>query len=81
MVSLVALRVLRRRTSPPAGGVVPAIGMTAFAGAGMLLLAGGIGNSATPVEWGRGLCFSDAAAALVAAAAFAVLFVRRVHTA
>ncbi|HEX2895435.1 MAG TPA: permease prefix domain 1-containing protein, partial [Marmoricola sp.] len=29
VVSLVVLRVLRRRTSPPAGGVVPAIGMTA----------------------------------------------------
>lgn len=81
VVSLVAVRVLGRRTSTRDDPVIPAIGTTAFLGAGVLLLAGGLTNSYTQVEWGQGLWFADAAAALLAGAAYAVLLLRRVRTA
>jgi hypothetical protein len=81
LVSLVALRLLRRRTSPPADGVVPAIGMTAFGGAAAFLLLAGLTDSRTPFEWGRGLLLSDASVAFVMAAAYAVVLLRRVHPA
>ncbi|MBW8751769.1 MAG: hypothetical protein JF565_10145 [Propionibacteriales bacterium] len=79
--SLVVLRVVRRRASAPVDGVVPAIGATAFGGAGVVLLAAAVTNSYTSVEWGRGLMFSDAAVALVAALAYGVVLLRRVQTA
>lgn len=81
VASLVVLRVGRRRTSPPTDGVVPAVGMTAFGGAGVLLLAGAVTDTYMPFEWGRGLWFSDAAVALVAAAAYGFALLGRVHTA
>lgn len=81
VVSLVAVRLLRRWTSPPAGGVVPAIGTTAFGGAAVFLLLAGLTDARTPFEWGRGLLLTDASVALVVAAAYAVVLVRRVHTA
>jgi hypothetical protein len=79
LVGLVALWVLRRWTSAPADGVVPAVGMTAFGGAAAFLLLAGLTDARTPVEWGRGLLLSDAAVALVAAAAYAVVLLRRVQ--
>ncbi|MGY2875827.1 hypothetical protein ACVW00_003017 [Marmoricola sp. URHA0025 HA25] len=81
LASLLVLRVGRRRTSQPADGVVPAIGMTAFGGAAVVLLAAAVADTYTPLEWGRGLLFSDGAVALVAAAAYGVVLVRRVQTA
>lgn len=81
LLSLAVLVAVRRRSRPPADGVVPAIGATAFGGAGLLLLAGAVTDAATPFEWGRGLLFSDAAVALVAAAAYGIALLRRLHTA
>lgn len=81
VASLVVLRVARRRTGPPADGVVPAVGMTAFGGAGALLLVGAMTDAYLPFEWGRGLLFSDAAVALVAGAAYGFALLGRVHTA
>jgi len=81
VASLVVLRIARRRSGTPGDGVVPAIGATAFGGAGVVLLAGAITNSSTSLEWGRGLLFSDAAVALVVAAAYSVVLLRRVQTA
>ncbi|MEP7089525.1 MAG: hypothetical protein ABI776_05390 [Nocardioidaceae bacterium] len=75
--ALVILRVGRRRASPPRGGIIPAIGMTAFGGAGVLLLAGGVSDTYLQAEWGRGLWFSDATVALLAAAAYALILLRR----
>jgi hypothetical protein len=79
LVSLVALWVLRRGTTAPADGVVPAIGTTAFGGAAAFLLLAGLTDSRTPFEWGRGLLLCDAAVAVVAAAAYAVVLLRRVQ--
>lgn len=81
VVSLVALRLLRRWTRSPADGVVPAIGMTAFGGAAAFLLLAGLTDSRTPFEWGRGLLLSDASVALVVASVYAVVLLRRVQTA
>jgi hypothetical protein len=81
LVCLVALRVSRRRLSPPSDGTVPAIGLSAFGGAGVLLLVGGVTNFYTSVEWGRGLWLCDAAAALVAAGVHGVLLLRRLQAA
>ncbi|RNM16928.1 HAAS signaling domain-containing protein [Nocardioides pocheonensis] len=80
LASLGVLWLLRRRTSAPADGVVPAIGMTAFGGAAAFLLLAGFTDSRTPFEWGRGLLLSDASVALVVAAAYAVVLLRRVQT-
>jgi hypothetical protein len=81
IAALVIVHVGSRRVSPPPDGVIPAIGMTAFGGAGVLLLAGAVTNTYTPLEWGRGLWFSDAAIALLAAATCALTLLRRLRTA
>jgi hypothetical protein len=77
---LVALRVVRRQVDAPPGGVVPAIGVTAFGGAGVVLLAGALTDSYTQLEWGRGLWLSDAVAALLAATVCAVALLRGLRT-
>jgi len=81
LASLAVLWVGRRRARPPADGVVPAIGVTAFGGAAVLLLGSAVTKTSTPFEWGNGLLLCDAAVALVAAAAYGIVLLRRVHTA
>ena len=81
LVCLVALRLSRHRVVPPSDGTIPAIGLTAFGGAGLLLLAGGLTDLYTGIEWGRGLWLCDAVAALVAAGVYGVFLLRRVEVA
>ncbi|MDX6327086.1 MAG: hypothetical protein QOK15_3440 [Nocardioidaceae bacterium] len=79
VASLVLLRVARRRVSPPAERVVPVVGLIAFSGTAVLLLLGGLTNAYTQMEWGRGLWFSDAGVAALAAAMYALNLRRRVR--
>jgi hypothetical protein len=55
--------VVCRRFGRIGGGVVPAIGLTAFGGAAVLLAAGAT-TGLTLVDWGRGQALCDAAVAL-----------------
>jgi hypothetical protein len=74
--SLVVLRIGRRRLEAPGAGMA-IVGVTIFGGAAVLLLLGGLTNTYAPVEWGRGLWFSDAAVAALAAATYAIGLRRR----
>lgn len=57
---------------------MPAVGLTAFGGAALLLAVAGATGSVTVAEWGRGQSLCDAAVALVAAGDYLVRCVRTV---
>jgi hypothetical protein len=73
VAALVVMRMLRRHTSV-GGGVLPAVGLTAFGGAAALLLTGALRT----LDWGLGQSLCDAAVALIAASAYAVLCAKSV---
>jgi len=68
------LRLARRRRTPVQlpGGVVSAIGATAFLGAGVALVAAGADDGIGRVAWGQGVLYVDGAVALVFGAVFLI---------
>ncbi len=69
-----ALLVILRRHARVGGGVLPAIGLTAFGGAAVLLASGSLRS----LDWGRGQTLCDAVVALIAAVGYAVICSRSV---
>ena len=67
LVVCLAVLLLLRRSGRPGGGVVPAIGCTAFGGAAVVLVTGAAAGLPV-VDWGPGQSLCDAAVALVLAA-------------
>ncbi len=61
-----AVFLLLRRFSPLGGGVVPAVGLTAFTGAAVVLVSASAAGLPW-IDWGRGQSLCDAGVALAAA--------------
>jgi hypothetical protein len=80
LVALLVVRLLRGRGAGLRVGPVPdpvgRVGATAFGGAAALLVLAALGGGLGQLEWGRGQCWCDAAAAAVAAAAYGLPLLR-----
>ncbi len=74
LVAALGLHLVGRRHARAGGGVPPAVGLTAFGGAAVLLVTG----SLRTLDWGFGQSLCDAAVALLAAVVYAVVCARSV---
>jgi hypothetical protein len=81
LVLAVAWALLRRRPRAATPDYVPAMGLTLFGVAGVVLLLGAYWNFYVPGLWGRGMWFVEGTIALAVAAGYGLAFAHRLRPA